>query len=1665
MIKLPRHHRRLLIVTIVLLWLLPAYLGNTGLWSRTSVASAAPENAANLSDRALTEESRRAVSAAYGKLPLSFEANEGQADSAVRFISRAGGSTVFLTSDGAVVMLPVSSQRSKRAANERPPLAKANAIKMRLAGADPAVEIVGSDQLPGKTNYFDGQAADRWRSNIPTYARVEYRQLYPQVNLVYYGNQRQLEYDFQVNPGGDPGAIKMNFAGVRKISLSRDGDLILRAASSDLRLHKPFVYQEVGGTRQAVAGRYVLKGRRQVGFQVGRYDKTLPLVIDPVLSYSTFLGGSNNEEGRGIALDAEGNAYVTGYTYSFNFPVSINGYNSTYASAADVFVTKLNADGSALVYSTYLGGSSDDKATGIALDSGGSVYVTGWTTSANFPTTPGAFQTTWHGTYYFSSNAFVSKLSSNGAVLSYSTYLGGSGSINSYAGDQANGIDVDAAGNAYVAGGAYSADFPTTPGALKTSPPTAGTQDGFVTEVNSTGTALVYSTYLGGTHDDQAKAVKVASAGEAVVTGSTASTDFPTTPGAYQTTYAGPAEQYAQFGDAFVARLNMAGSALVYSTYVGGNWDDTANGLALGPAGEVYLTGQTNSANFPTTAGVVGVANGGVARLAQGAGSWANRSDGLGHNSPSAVVINPLDPSVLYAAGGDGLFKSTDSGAHWTLLVGAPLTNFFHLAIDPVTPSTVYAGAYGYGVYKTTNAGVTWTAINSGLDDTAINALELDPSNPQTIYASNGYGVSKSTNGGGSWTKVKAGQGGPVRVAPGNGAVVYAGENHALYKSTNGGGNWYLTGLYTSPSAIAVDPVNAAIVYVSSSGGVYKSTDGGSTWQTKNNGLASLSVGALALAPDNSSVIYAGTNQGVFKTTDAGATWNVCGSGLAGVGVTRLAIDPLDTQTIYAACGGATLDAFVTELNAAGTGLIYSTYLGGVNAETGNAIAVDADGNAYVTGYSHSPNFPTTRGTYGASADYTYSKVFISKFNPGATGLVYSTQIGGYYDVGYGVAVDASNRAHLVGTTKNSNFPTTAGVFQPSLSGASDAFITRLVAEPTLSSDLSLDLTMQPFGSPPYTAGAPIQFRVTVTNNGPDPAYAVVAHVELSPSLSFESCTSDSTAQCNIGGTGIIGTRNILAVGETIRFVFGATVSCSNDNTLTISSTATVDSASFDSPVANNAATKTLAVSNPQTTLSPPGQTFPASGGSASVHVTRGSNCTWQAQSNADWITITASDGCCDGSVSYSVAANNGVSRSGTMTIAGVTFTVSQGGTDCGQSLTPTSQLFGPSPGNGSITVTSPGGCSWVAQSNSSWITITSGAGTQNGTVSYSVAANPDTNARTGSISVGDQVFSVTQAGLPAVGLSYIKMDFDGDAKTDMGYYRNGLWGFLKSGQSFSPGSSRFFSWGGSGLQPICADFDGDGLADIAYLVPPSGGQSATYSILLSSRNYSFAAGQPLFVPAGYPSLGDIPMVADFDGDGLADPGIWRASQGIWIIPKSSTNYTTYIFAQWGQLGDVPVAADFDHDGKADIGYYHEGLWAILKSSRNYSTSSLIFYNWGGAGLQPVCADFDGDGVADFGYLVPPSGGQSATYSILLSSRNYSFAAGQPLFVPAGYPSLGDTPVVGDFDGDGKADPGIWRESQGVWIVPKSSMNYTAYIFSQWGEPGDIAFPNTTGKH
>lgn len=422
---------------------------------------------------------------AYGHLPLSFEANQGQTDPQAKFISRGQGYNLFLTSTEAVLALTSLDRAVVRQA----------VLRMGLVGANPAPPISGFDALPGKANYFIGNDPQHWQTQIPTYGKVQYKAVYPGVDLVFYGKQRQLEYDFIVATGVDPTTITLGFQGIDRVGLNAEGDLVLHFDNGDIRLSKPLMYQVVNGDRHEVSGAYVIKDRLQVGFQVASYDASRPLIIDPTLFYSTYLGGSNFDEGRAIAVDAAGNAYVTGYTDSINFPTTTGALQTTSTGTRDAFVTKLNPSGSGVIYSSYLGGNGNDEGNSIAVDALENAYIAGTTFSMNFPTQNAVQPIIGGGSAQFGrSDAFVTKLSSTGSALSYSTYLGGTFA------EQGIGISIDTSGSAYVTGTTVSGDFPTVMAYQPAKGGSGGDQDVFATKLSPLGNALVYSTFLGEAH-------------------------------------------------------------------------------------------------------------------------------------------------------------------------------------------------------------------------------------------------------------------------------------------------------------------------------------------------------------------------------------------------------------------------------------------------------------------------------------------------------------------------------------------------------------------------------------------------------------------------------------------------------------------------------------------------------------------------------------------------------------------------------------------------------------------------------------------------------------------------------------------------------------------------------------------------------------------------------------------------------------------------------------------------------------------------------------------------------------------------------------------------------------------------------------------------------------
>jgi hypothetical protein len=545
---------------------------------------------------------RQRVEARYAALPLAFEPNRGQSDTRVSFLARGAGYTAFLTRSGAVLAL-------HRAGLRRPGEV---ALGLDFVGAARGTRLAPAGRLPGNTNYVIGDDPQRWTTALPFYARVTQHAVWPGVDVVWHGSQQRLEYDLVVLPGADPAKIRLAFAGATRLALTHAGDLIVHLPDGGvLTQPAPSAYERIDGRARPVAASYVLRAGNGLSVRIGARDRGRPLVIDPGLVYSTYLGGRGSDAALGIAVDRQGAAYVAGWSASSRFPIRRGALETAYRGATDAFVAKLSPTGIGLSYSTYLGGHGVEEATGIAVDPSGSAYVSGWTESSDFPATARAFRPSFSG----GPQVFLAKLDPAGSRPVYSTYLGPIGSATSVTtfserfglrGPWGFAVALDGGGAAYVTGWTESRAFPITQGASYTQLP--GHFAAFVTKVNPAGSGLVYSTYLGGNARGfaQGNAIAVDATGAAYVTGYTTQRDFPTTPGAFQTTYRGAEST----GYAFVTKLSPDGSALAYSTYLGGHRrpfpagaDSAGKGIAVDAGGAAYVTGYTYTRDFPTTPG------------------------------------------------------------------------------------------------------------------------------------------------------------------------------------------------------------------------------------------------------------------------------------------------------------------------------------------------------------------------------------------------------------------------------------------------------------------------------------------------------------------------------------------------------------------------------------------------------------------------------------------------------------------------------------------------------------------------------------------------------------------------------------------------------------------------------------------------------------------------------------------------------------------------------------------------------------------------------------------------------------------------------------------------------------------------------------------------------
>jgi photosystem II stability/assembly factor-like uncharacterized protein len=958
------------------------------------------------------EEAAKRVRAAYSGMPLRFE--RAAADADADFIARGAGYALTLDRGDARLLL-ASAAHAARAA-----------LTMRLVGASQAAEGRGRRMLPGLTNYLAGNNPRKWRTGVRSYAEVEYRSVYPGVDVVYYGTQRQLEFDFVVSPGTSHRAIALAFEGSTHLKIDRRGNLLVETSAGTLVQHAPVIYQDKSGRRRMVRGGYVLRRDGAVGFDVGSYDPKLPLVIDPVLTYSTYLGGSREERVGGIAFDAQGNMYVGGETGAMDFPVS-SPAKSHGRENWDTFVVKLNPAGDQFLYATYIGGSDFEMPKGLAVDASGNAYVSGQTYSYDFPTVNG-IQSSRRGM----SDGFVAKLDADGSVV-YSTYLGGSGE------DGASGIAVDALGRAYVTGSTISGDFPTV-NALQ---PSLGGAPAFRTTDGGHTWAGIGS----GLNASWVRAFAI----------------DPLNP---QTLYAG-----------------TAADGVFKSTNGGTTWTATGSDVPPYPV---------NSMLVDSTGAVFVASDAGLFRSLDGGTSWAIVPLSM---PVSALAIDPAS-QTLYAGAPDwyprGVFSSTDGGETWTD-TALP----FGIAVSSlaVSQSVIYAGTSN-GVFK--NDGGHWAPASGAIHE-AVTSVAVDPVHPDVAYAGTNSALLFTTSGGAAWSVTLPYPIYNVVVAPSNPSIVYVATWYGSGMTENGGLSapvwgidWQASGPQgTNLTVFAIDAINASRVYGGGSVGwdafvsrlsadgshlEYSTFLGGSSseWDTD---IAVDSNGAAYVTGTTQSTDFpvrnplqpnAGGVMDVFvaKISEPGAlVYSTYLAGSASDYAPRIAVDANGQAHVVGLTlsanfptanafqpthGGGFYDVFVSTLNAAGSGLVYSTYLGGNDQEDtfsqtgGPAVAIGPSGDAFVTGSTRSTNFPTgdaIQSTYGGGP----SDAFVANFDA-AGQLVSSTYLGGSgADHGARVAVDPAGAVAVAGATNSTDFSTRHAI-QSMNAGAEDVFVARIGA-------------------------------------------------------------------------------------------------------------------------------------------------------------------------------------------------------------------------------------------------------------------------------------------------------------------------------------------------------------------------------------------------------------------------------------------------------------------------------------------------------------------------------------------------------------------------------------------------------------------------------------------
>ncbi len=1234
------------------------------------------------------------VSKFMARMPLSFERNAGQvADRSASWVGHANGYSVALGATGATI-IPTAPGRS-------------DAVRMQFVDARPGPAAGPLEPLPGKTNYLVGRDPKSWLQGLETYGRIAYRGVYDGIDVAWYGNQGQLEYDFRVQPGADPSRIRVRFEGARMLALESTGDVRIETAAGSMKLRLPEIYQETAGGRARVRGRYVLRAANEIGFELASYDRLKPLVIDPTLVYGAYFGSAPV---TAITTDTAGNVYLGG---------NVGGPHG----GVDVWLTKLDPTGTTVLYSTYVGGSAQDSLvtqSSLAVTASGELIATGQAFSTDFPLV-NAIQS--QGPLPQTCIPFAFKLDATGSTFVYSTYVGG----RPPEGATPWAVATDAAGSAYIAGEA-DGSFATTPGAYQ-SVYGGGWSDAFVAKVGPSG-AMVYATMLGGTGLDYAVAVATDTSGSAYIAGLTGSTT-----GAFGANAGGI--------DTFVAKVSPDGSGVSWLTMVGGKGDDLPTSMARDSAtGKLYVAGYTNSADLPTTAGVFQpVSNGprqGFVTAVNPDGSagflsylGGGREDGIqgiavtptgvvvagSTTSTGFPVVNALQPA--FSGGGATFYASADSGATWTPADTGLPASVIGISPDPSSPGTMLAASGdSYSWFRTTSGGAPWTSSGDFPLSFWYHAVGAQfvrsVSHPAAVYvcypsssgqttsllhysAFNAFG---SSDGGATWRLLAYPPSAPgdwlmgLAVSPADGnTILEVTFTGAVFRSTDGGASFTqasslpsgMTWIYPQSVAVSSD----GSVYVAAGQNVYKSTDFGTTW-TPANGIPDWQgMGPIAVSPSNPSVVYAGSvwasPNGLYRTTDAGATWHQVTTpwGWFPTGASMV-VAPTNPQVVYVASGN---QAQVSK-NGGATWSSPATLPGKVWA-----LAV-------------SPSNPTA--VYAAAGSVT-SNGFAAKIGSDGKALLWSTFYSGSAGSSTtGVAAAPSGDVWIAGNTESADLPVTTDVTSSSPSGGA-AFLAR-ISDTTAACSYSLH--------PPSL----------ISYGGGSGGFGVTA-----PSgCAWTATTSDSWITLTPPGSG---------VGSGI--VYGTIPD--NNTGATRTGTVGVNGQTFTLIEADSSCT--YSVSTPAS--------LSASGGTVQLTVTAPAGCPWGVTPFSPVVAVVSgSTGTGNGTVTLSVAANSGVQWLSPLVAVGPQPVTLSEADACTYVLAPLT--LASAAASGSISVTANlGGCSWSATSDAPWLTISSTSTvTGSGSFPYSAQENDAGAARTAHVTLDHQQFTITQS--PPPGLYFV---------------------------------------------------------------------------------------------------------------------------------------------------------------------------------------------------------------------------------------------------------------------------------------------------------------------